>query len=322
MQNHKKQEILEQIAKANVIHIAGHTNPDGDAIGACLAFGTALEQAGRQVYVILEPYAAKYSILPNQHLVRQPKEKADLFLALDCGDFERLGEAGQWFEKADKTINIDHHGSNTRYGDFWFVDGAASSTCELVYDFLEGTYPIDTEIAAALYTGILYDTGAFRHTSTAPKTMRIAAALMETGIDFTKIYHRFFDSRSFSELKLMGQALQNAKLYLGGTVICATITAAEIAACHGSSKELDAIVNYLKGVEGIQIACFLYEKTETDVKASFRAGEEQDVCVLAQKFGGGGHVKAAGCTITAPLEQAKEMILDAIAVQIGQKEQA
>lgn len=120
----------------------------------------------------------------------------------------------------------------------------------------------------------------------------------------------------------MGQALQNAKLYLGGTVICATITAAEIAACHGSSKELDAIVNYLKGVEGIQIACFLYEKTETDVKASFRAGEEQDVCVLAQKFGGGGHVKAAGCTITAPLEQAKEMILDAIAVQIGQKEQA
>lgn len=315
MQNHKKQEILEQIAKANVIHIAGHTNPDGDAIGACLAFGAALEQAGKQVFVLLEPYAAKYSILPNQHLVREPEEKADLFLALDCGDFERLGAAGAWFEKADQTINIDHHSSNTRYGDLWYVDGAASSTCELVYDFLDGTYPINTDMAAALYTGILYDTGAFRHTSTAPKTMRIAAALMETGIDFTKIYHRFFDSRSFSELKLMGQALQNAKLYLSGTVICATITAAEIAACNGSSKELDAIVNYLKGVEGTKIACFLYEKTDTDVKASFRAGDGQDVCALAQQFGGGGHVKAAGCTITAPLEQAKDMILKAIAAQ-------
>ena len=132
---------------------------------------------------------------------------------------------------------------------------------------------------------------------------------METGIPFTDIYNRFFDSRSFSEMKIMGQALENAKLYFDGKVVCATITSAEIAACNGTNKELDAIINYLKGVQGAEVACFLYEKTETEVKASFRGADGRDVCALAQKFGGGGHVKAAGCTIAASIDKAKEMVL-------------
>ena len=250
MQNNTKQEILEKIAQAKTIQIAGHTNPDGDAIGACLAFGLALEKAGKDVTVLLEHYAPKYDVIPGKHLVKEAAAKADLFLALDCGDEGRLGAAADWFHQADVTINIDHHSSNTYYGQYNYVEGASSSTSEIVYGFLEGNYPVDQDMAAGLYAGLIYDTGGFRHSSTSPNTMRVAGALMETGIPFTDIYNRFFDSRSFSEMKIMGQALENAKLYFDGKVVCATITSAEIAACNGTNKELDAIINYLKGVQG------------------------------------------------------------------------
>ena len=309
MQNHTKEEIWKVIDEAETIFLSGHTNPDGDAIGACLAFGGALEQAGKKVTVLLEPYAPKYDVIPNGHLLREPRGTADLFIALDCGDRARLGEAEQHFLQAKRTVNIDHHGSNTRYGQWNYVLRNASSTCEMVYGFLEGKYPIDAKIASAIYAGIIYDTGGFRHSSTSPNTMCVAGKLMEYGIPFTAIYSRFFDNRRFSELKIMGQALENAELFFDGKVVCATITAAEIAACHGTNKELDAIVNYLKGVEGAEIACFLYEKTETDVKASFRGADGRDVCALAQKFGGGGHVKAAGCTLSLPIEEAKKAVL-------------
>ena len=116
MQNNTKQEILEKIAQAKTIQIAGHTNPDGDAIGACLAFGLALEKAGKDVTVLLEHYAPKYDVIPGKHLVKEAAAKADLFLALDCGDKGRLGAAADWFHQADVTINIDHHSSNTYHG--------------------------------------------------------------------------------------------------------------------------------------------------------------------------------------------------------------
>lgn len=197
MQNNTKQEILEKIAQAKTIQIAGHTNPDGDAIGACLAFGLALEKAGKDVTVLLEHYAPKYDVIPGKHLVKEAAAKADLFLALDCGDKGRLGAAADWFHQADVTINIDHHSSNTYYGQYNYVEGASSSTSEIVYGFLEGNYPVDQDMAAGLYAGLIYDTGGFRHSSTSPNTMRVAGALMETGIPFTDIYNRFSTAAVF-----------------------------------------------------------------------------------------------------------------------------
>ena len=147
---------------------------------------------------------------------------------------------------------------STYYGQYNYVEGASSSTSEIVYGFLEGNYPVDQDMAAGLYAGLIYDTGGFRHSSTSPNTMRVAGALMETGIPFTDIYNRFFDSRSFSEMKIMGQALENAKLYFDGKVVCATITSAEIAACNGTNKELDAIINYLKGVQGAEAVSYTH----------------------------------------------------------------
>lgn len=309
--NDSLETIWEQIQAAQTIVLAGHTNPDGDAIGACLALGGALEKSGKQVAVILEDYAEKYRMIPNAHLLRTAEEVGtpDLFLALDCGDAARLGAAEAVFQRAKHTVDLDHHASNPLYGEWNYVDAAASSTSEIVYRLLQGRLPLTAAEAAGLYAGLIYDTGGFRHSSTSPETMRIAGELMAYDIPFTAIYNRFFDSRSFTELKLMGKALDKAELLFGGKVVVSSLTAAEMAASGGNSKDVDAVINYLKGVQGAEVACFFYEKTAGEVKGSFRGNDGYDVCALAQKFGGGGHVKAAGCTLPAGMEEAMAAVL-------------
>lgn len=310
----KKNDSLEKIreiisAYENIV-FCGHTNPDGDAIGASLSLASSLHKMGKKVQVLLEPHAKKYAVIPNHDLIveKEAVREVDLFIALDCGDMGRLQGMEELFQKAKCTVNIDHHASNSYFGEYNYVEEHASSTSEIVFKLIHGNFPIDQDIASGLYAGLIYDTGGFRHSSTTPFTMQVAGELMSYDIPHTKIYNTLFDSRNFSEMKLMGRALDKAESHFDGKVICSSITMQDLADCHGTNKELDAIINYLKGVNNTKIACFLYEKNGTDVKASFRGNDGYDVCVLAQKFGGGGHVKAAGCTIQEPIAKAKEMI--------------
>lgn len=308
--NDSLEKIREIISQHQNIVLCGHTNPDGDAIGACLALAASLHKGGKTVQVLLEPYGKKYDMIPNRELIvtKDALNKVELFIALDCGDIGRLQGMEDVFQGAKHTVNIDHHVSNSYFGEYNYVEEEASSTSEIVFKLLKGCFPMDGEIALALYAGLIYDTGGFRHTSTTPFTMQAAGELMAYDIPFTKIYNAFFDSRNFSEMKIMGRAFDKAELCFDDKVIYSCITMKDIEDCKGSNKELDAIINYLKGVNDTKIACFLYEKNALDVKASFRGNDGYDVCALAQKFGGGGHVKAAGCTIAAPIAKAKEMI--------------
>lgn len=306
-------EIQKIINSCNAIVIGGHTNPDGDAIGACLALAMSLEKMGKRVVVLLEPYSKKYDILKGKELIAPPDAyesiEPELFISLDCGDKERLGVAMSVFDKAEQTICIDHHKSNTLFAQVNYVEEAASSTSELIYRLIKDAMPINQDIAAALYAGIIYDSGGFRHSSTSATTMKCAGELMEYGIPFPAIYHRFFDSRTFSEIKIVGKALENAKRLFNGRFIYTMISNQEIEACSSTNKELDSIVNYIKGVEGAKVSCFLYEKEENVIKASFRSEDGFDVCALSQKFGGGGHMKAAGCSIEGTLEAALQSII-------------
>ncbi|MDD4844163.1 MAG: bifunctional oligoribonuclease/PAP phosphatase NrnA [Anaerotignum sp.] len=310
----EKNDSLEKIREIILAHenivICGHTNPDGDAIGANLALAASLHKMGKKVQVLLEPFGKKYAVIPNSHLITEKESvnKAELFIALDCGDMGRLQGIAEVFQNASCTINIDHHTSNSYFGEYNYVEEHASSASEIVFKLIKGHFPMDRDIASALYAGIIYDTGGFRHSSTAPFTMEAAGELMGYDIPFTKIYNELFDSRNFSELKIMGRAFDKAESHFDGKLICSSITMQDIAQCNGTNKELDAIINYLKGVNDTKIACFFYEKNEMDVKASFRGNDGYDVCALAQKFGGGGHIKAAGCTIAAPIAKAKEMV--------------
>ena len=308
--NDSLEKIREIISVHQNIVLCGHTNPDGDAIGASLSLASSLNQIGKNVQVLLEPYAKKYDVIPNSNLIvaEENVKEVDLFIALDCGDKGRLQGIEEVFHRAKCTVNIDHHASNSYFGEYNYVEENASSTSEVVFKLLLGHFPMDRDIAAGLYAGLIYDTGGFRHTSTTPFTMQVAGELMSYDIPHTKIYTALFDSRSFSEMKIMGRAFDKAESRFSGKVICSSITMQDIEECEGTNKELDAIINYLKGVNDAKIACFFYEKNQMDVKASFRGNDDYDVCALAQKFGGGGHVKAAGCTIVAPIDKAKEMV--------------
>lgn len=314
----RKNDSLEKIREIISVHqniaLCGHTNPDGDAIGASLSLAASLKKIGKNVCVLLEPYGKKYDLIPNKDLIgsMESVKAIDLFIALDCGDMGRLQGVEMVFHGAKCTMNIDHHASNSYFGQYNYVEENASSTSEIVFKLLQGHFPMDESVAAGLYAGLIYDTGGFRHTSTTPFTMQAAGELMSYDIPYTKIYNALFDSRTFSEMKIMGRAFDKAESCFDGRVVCSSITMKDIEECHGNSKELDAIINYLKGVNDTKIACFLYEKKEMDVKVSFRGNDGYDVCALAQKFGGGGHVKAAGCTIGAPIAQAREMVFTEI----------
>ncbi len=301
-------KIKEVLQHCQNIAIGGHQNPDGDAVGACFALAYALRKQGKTVSVVLEEYSKKYDMISEKELILSKScyhtAEFDAFVALDSGDKQRLGDAEILFDKSKYKINIDHHVSNTYFGEYNYVNGDASSTSEIVYQFLRYDSVLDKQIASALYAGILYDTAGFRHSSTSPATMSAAAELMTYSIPANKIYTTFFDNRTFSELKLLGRAFEKAQKYFNENVIYTFLTQNDIEECHGTNKEIDSVVNFIKGVENIKIACFIYQKGENEVKASFRGEDGFDVCKLAQHFGGGGHVKAAGCTIYSTIEQA------------------
>ncbi|NMA85420.1 MAG: bifunctional oligoribonuclease/PAP phosphatase NrnA [Epulopiscium sp.] len=306
--------ILEQIREQKNIVIAGHTNPDGDAIGACFAFAYALKKIGKESKILLEPVSAMYDFLVSPvDLVQEIDDTIDLFIALDCGDKQRLGSYLPLFNHAGATINIDHHTSNDQYARYNIVVENASSTCEILYELFEKWgITIDPSIALCLYTGIVYDTGSFKHTSTRPRTHEIAGALLAQGIDSSLVIHQLFHKRSYYKTKLLGKVLQDTSLHFHDQVSLSTLSFNDIK--KADSQDTDGIIQFLAEIDQISIAVFLYEVFPGEVKVSLRSTGDLDVAAIAAQFNGGGHIKAAGCTILASLEEASHQILTALQV--------
>ncbi|MCD8037429.1 MAG: bifunctional oligoribonuclease/PAP phosphatase NrnA [Clostridiales bacterium] len=309
--NNSFDEIIEEIENSQNIAVAGHISPDGDAVASCCALAMALEKKGKTVDVLLEPVPEKFKSIPYSDKVINtvPDNDFDLFISLDCGDESRLGERAELIKRTF-TINIDHHVSNTYFGRLNFVDGDASSTSELIYRLLDGWCNIDRDIAYALYTGIIFDTGCFKHSSTSPFTMQIAGELMTYNIPFTEIQERFFYSHTAVEAKLLGTAIDNMVILCGGRLAVSKLSIDEMAKHGGSSKDADAIVSYIKNTDGVDAAVFFYEKGPGEIKASMRSNEAVNVSQIAIKFGGGGHVMASGCTLHGKFEDVMPPVVD------------
>lgn len=311
--------IRKLILDSKSVAIAGHTSPDGDAIGASLALAMGIKKLGKDVKVLLETYSApgidKYDLIPGKELVifdDFTNINAQLFIAVDCGDKERLGVAVNVFDKAVNTLNIDHHPSNSSFGDFNLVRTTSSSTSEIIFDVLDGFCELDEKIATALYTGLLFDTGGFRHSATTSNTFRVASELTKFNVPITELYDRLYYSRSYSAMKILGRAIEKAQKIMDGQVIYTVITSEEIKESNSDLKELDEVVNCLKSVKGTELAVFFYQKGENVYKASFRSQSTFDCCKLAGYFGGGGHVKASGCAVEGSQEEVINKVLDKI----------
>ncbi len=309
--NNSFDEIIEEIENSQNIAVAGHISPDGDAVASCCALAMALEKKGKNVNVLLEPIPEKFKSIPYSDKVINtvPDNDFDLFISLDCGDESRLGERAELIKRTF-TINIDHHVSNTYFGRLNFIDGDASSTSELIYRLLDGWCNIDRDIAYALYTGIIFDTGCFKHSSTSPFTMKISGELMTYNIPFTEIQEKLFYSHTAVEARLLGTAIDNMILLCGGRLAVSKLSIDEMSKHGGSSKDADAIVSYIKNTDGVDAAVFFYEKSRGEIKASMRSNETVNVSEIAVKFGGGGHVMASGCTLYGKFDEVMPPVVD------------
>lgn len=290
--------IPEEVKK---IAVAGHIRPDGDCVGSCMALYNYLisQYKDKTIDVYLEEIPKVFSFIKNtEHIKNTYTEDItyDLFFALDCGDKERLGQAAKYFDTAGKTICIDHHISNLSFAKINYIYPDASSTSELVYDLMEEE-KIDFSVAEAIYTGIIHDTGVFQYSNTSEKTMKTAGKLMSLGIDFSGIIENTFYKRTYVQNQILGRTLLESILILEGKCIIAGIRKKEMDFYGVTYGDLDGIVSQLRVTDGVECAIFLYETGNHEYKVSMRSSDKVDVSKIALYFGGGGHKKAAGCTM-------------------------
>lgn len=309
-------EIDSILSKVKTAVISGHVRPDGDCVGSTLAVYNYIRDYYPQidVKIYLEPSPNIFKFMQrSQDIDSTYADDAiyDLFIALDCSDTGRLGNAAKYFESAKKTLCIDHHVTNGAFADENYIFPDASSTCELVYELLPKER-ITKQIAECIYTGMVHDTGVFQYSCTSRKTMDVAGSLMEMGIDYSKIIDETFYTKTFGQNKVMGQALLNAKLYYDGDIILSVISREEMERFDVLPKHLDGIVNQLRVTKDIKVAAFLYENEDGTYKGSLRVNGDYNVAKIASIFGGGGHVKAAGFTIDGPKDVAVERVVCAI----------
>lgn len=294
-------KIDEFLSSVRTVGISGHIRPDGDCVGSCLGMSLYIKKnyPDIKVSVFLEKIPPELMFIKDAELVDNTftaNEKSfDLFIALDCGK-ERLGDAEKFFDNAKQTVNIDHHVSNPGTGDVNYIVPTASSACELVYDVLDKD-KLDVEIAKALYTGMVTDTGVFKYSNTSPKTMKVAAELIGYGFDFGSLIDHVFYEKTYLQNQILGRALLESMLVLEGRCIVSVISKQTMDFYGASSNDLDGIVSQMLLTIGVDCSLFMYETSPLEYKVSLRSNGAVDVAKIAGLFGGGGHVIAAGCTV-------------------------
>lgn len=300
--------------------IVGHVSPDGDAVGSTTAlFGYIRKNyPWINVELYLEKPKESLMFLPGlaEAFFESPEDHVpDLFVSCDVSSTDRFGVAGNLFPLAKKTFCVDHHISNPLFADINVVDADASSCAEVLYNLMDPT-KIDLDIATSLYTGIIHDSGVFQYSNTGGKTLRIAADLLEMGVPASRIIDESFNQRTMRQSRILGKVLQESMLYMDGKVIVGSVTLEDMNTFEVIKKDLDGIVSELRLVKGVLAAVFIYETEPSVFKVSLRSNGELDVSRVAGAFGGGGHIKASGCTIEGQLSDVCGLLLDELSKHI------
>ncbi|BCN31466.1 DHH family phosphoesterase [Anaeromicropila herbilytica] len=317
-------DILLELEHAKKIGITGHIRPDGDCIGSCLSLYQYIKNNTNDsiVDVYLEYIPDNYNMLEGMNEINhdyQKEEEYDVFITLDCGSIDRIGKADKYFTKAKKTICIDHHISNQAFADVNHIVPDASSTCEILFGLMREE-KINKSIAEALYTGIIYDTGVFKHSNTTEKTMNIAGKLICKGINFSKIIDESFYQKTYIQNQLLGRCLLESFLVLDKRCIITSVSRRDLEFYNATTKDLDGIIDQLRVTKGIQVAVFIHELDFREYKVSMRSNEIVNVSKIASFFGGGGHIKAAGFSMKGSLHDVINNVTRHIEAQLNNLE--
>lgn len=301
--------IKSRLAAGQSILIASHVRPDGDAIGSLLGLGLALQNAGKTVQMVLaDGVASSFRHLEGADQVKTAIAGTyDTFITVDCADFKRTGKLFAALRTPD--INIDHHITNERFGTFNLIEGEEVATSAILTNHLPAWgYPITRPVAAALLTGIITDTLGFRTSNVTPEAMRQVATLMESGVDMPDLYMRGLVRRSFAASRYWGSGL--SKLERKDGMVFGTLTLEDRKAASYSGSDDADLINVISAIEGFKVGMIFVEQARNRVKISWRALQPGvDVSAIAMRFGGGGHMAAAGADVEGSLEEVKQSVL-------------
>ncbi len=306
-------EILKEINKAEKIVILTHESPDGDAIGSSLATKLILETLGKSADVIIPEVPRLYRFLPKVNEIKDESdiEEYDLAISVDCGDLKRLAKR-EYFINARKTIVIDHHRSNTMFGDINFVNPVSPACCEILAGIsLYFEIPITKEIGSCIMTGIITDTGGFRHKGVTAETFEFTAELLRAGVDISDIYKKTLKTKTKANFELSRKVIDRIEMYEDDKISFSFMDKADEEKVGAKPGDHEGLVEIGLEIEGVQVSIFLRQNDErTGYKISMRSINKIDVSDICMTFGGGGHQKAAGASILGDLTTVKEKILN------------
>lgn len=310
----KLQQAANQIRKANNILLACHVRPDGDALGSLIGLALGLERLGKSVQPVSQDGVPElYRFLPCwDRVLTEPSGPCDLAIGLDADGSDRLGRNEAAVLAAPVVIDLDHHTGPDPFGSIQVVDPSVAATGELVFELLEELgVPLDAEIAACLLTAILTDTGSFRFSNVTAGTFQKAGALVEAGAHPAPIHAAIYGSRPLSASCLLGRMLGSLETAEDGRIVWGALAQKDFLETGTTTEATEGFVDQVRMVEGSDIALFFREEPNGEIRVSLRSPGTANVARLADEFGGGGHIPAAGCTLLTPMSEAVEQVVAA-----------
>ena len=320
-------EKFEQIGQAlrenQRFAVLSHVRPDGDALGSQLALGLSLKQLGKDVRIWNEDgMLAKYSFLPSANLLTKPPadpEDVDVAIALDTAIQNRLGTALPAVRSAKVWINIDHHPSNPGYGDLVQIDPKAPATGEILFELIKSEkLPIDAAIAENLYVAISTDTGSFQYPNTTARTLEIAAELIRAGVDVGRVSQLTYENYPRRRVELLRDLLGTMRFDANDRVASFSLSLATAKKLGVLPEDNEGLIDHLRAIRGVIVAVFFEELPDGKVRVSMRSKNEKvNVCAICEKFGGGGHVLAAGARVRGTLAEVEKKVLEEVRDIVG-----
>ena len=315
MTNNPLSEIAEAIKNGDDFAVIPHVSPDGDAIGSCLGlYQILLTMNKRAVMVCDSRMPPIYSFLPYAYDFGSPETagRKKTVITVDCADKQRLGGAGKLFDAAELTINIDHHATNDGFAMLNYVQGETSSCCEVVYELAKALgVKLDEETALCLYMGIMTDTGRFSHSNTNVASLTAAAELMQYGFDVAKLNRQVYSHFPVSKMRLLARALNKLELLADGRIGLIPISQKDMLEVRATNEDCEGIVERIRDIDTVELAIFIRQAKDGSLKVSMRSNEYANVAAIAEKFGGGGHERAAGYTSYWNYQKTYNTVVDA-----------
>lgn len=312
-------------AAYNFIHqhddflVVSHVQPDGDAASSTVAIGWLLHSLGKKFTMVNEgAIPARLSFLWQvdqiQSYTSAPINRTfSTVICVDCADFSRVGKVQAIFAEQAHILNIDHHPTNDGYGAVNVIKSDAASTTQVLFDLFQ-LFHIDwsLDVATALYTGLLTDTGGFRYANTTPRVMEIVSTLLSHGVNGHQLADHLLEKMTMPQMLLLSKALSRLTFSEDKRISWVYITPEDMIVTGGANEDLEGIVNYPRNIEGVEVGILFKQVNDNVVKVSLRSGDRVNVAAVAQSFGGGGHIRAAGCRVEGALDDVMSQVVEQV----------